>query len=409
MSFSNHLEKYADLAVQTGVNIQPGQTLVITASIDATDLVRSITKKAYQRGAKHVWIEWQDDVCTRLKYDLAPDEAFEEFPLWKAKGYEEIVEKGGAFLHIESNDPELLKGVDPKRIAASSKAAGKALEKWREAVSADQISWCIIAAPSKKWAKKVFPEKNEKDAVEALWKAIFQATRADQENPVEAWKQHNAAIHKKMNVLNQKQYQKLHYRATGTTLTVELPEGHIWSGGSSKNAQGVWFNANIPTEEVFTSPLKTGTQGVVHSTKPLSYKGSLIENFSLTFENGRIVDYHAEKGQETLKRIIELDEGAHYLGEIALVPHDSPISASNITFFNTLFDENASCHLAIGDAFSSCLQGGTHLSKEELEKAGLNHSMTHVDFMIGSADMDIDGETADGKREPIFRKGNWAF
>ncbi|PTX64311.1 aminopeptidase II [Melghirimyces profundicolus] len=409
MSFQNQLEKYAELAVKTGVNVQPGQTLVITASIHTAELIRLIVEKSYQEGAKHVYVDWQDEVCTRLKYDLAPDEAFEEFPLWKARGREEIAANGGAFLHVESQNPELLKGVDPKRIAAFSKAAGNAMKKLREYILSDRISWSIIAAPSPAWATKVFPDLDEKEAVERLWQAIFHATRVDTENPVEAWKQHSATLHEKMDFLNRKRFKKLHYRAPGTDLTVELPDGHIWSGGSSKNERGIWFNANIPTEEVFTSPLKNGTQGTVRSTKPLSYQGNLIEDFTLTFENGRVVDMHAKRGQETLKSLLELDEGARHLGEIALVPHDSPISNSNLIFFNTLFDENASNHLALGKAFSSCIEGGTSMSREELEQAGLNDSLTHVDFMIGSADMDIDGETADGRREPIFRKGNWAF
>ncbi|GGA55123.1 aminopeptidase [Kroppenstedtia guangzhouensis] len=409
MSFYQQLEKYAELAVKVGVNVEPGQTLMISASIDTAEFVRLITEKAYQAGAKQVYIEWQDPICTRLKYELAPTEAFDEYPRWQAMGREELAEKGGAYLVIESNDPEWLKGVDADRISAASKAAGIALKKWRKSMLSDQMSWCIIAAASRSWAKRVFPEKEEAKAVEALWNAIFQATRVDQEDPEGMWKKHNAFLQEKIAFLNQKRYKKLHYQAPGTDLIVELPDHHIWCGGSAKNERGTLFNPNIPTEEVYTAPLRLGTRGTVRSTKPLSYQGNLIENFSLRFENGQIVGISAEKGIDALQSMIGIDEGAAYLGEIALVPHDSPISNTDLIFYNTLYDENASCHLAIGSAISTCIEGGTELSPEELRKAGLNESMTHVDFMIGSADLDIDGKTDEGIWEPIFRKGNWAL
>lgn len=409
MSFYQQLEKYAELAVKVGVNVEPGQTLMISASIDTAEFVRLITEKAYQAGAKQVYIEWQDPICTRLKYELAPTEAFDEYPRWQAMGREELAEKGGAYLVIESNDPEWLKGVDADRISAASKAAGIALKKWRKSMLSDQMSWCIIAAASRSWAKRVFPEKEEAKAVEALWNAIFQATRVDQEDPEGMWKKHNAFLQEKIAFLNQKRYKKLHYQAPGTDLIVELPDHHIWCGGSAKNERGTLFNPNIPTEEVYTAPLRLGTRGTVRSTKPLSYQGNLIENFSLRFENGQIVGISAEKGIDALQSMIGIDEGAAYLGEIAMVPHDSPISNTDLIFYNTLYDENASCHLAIGSAISTCIEGGTELSPEELRKAGLNESMTHVDFMIGSADLDIDGKTDEGIWEPIFRKGNWAL
>ena len=409
MSFYQQLEKYAELAVKVGVNVEPGQTLMISASIDTAEFVRLITEKAYQAGAKQVYIEWQDPICTRLKYELAPTEAFDEYPRWQAMGREELAEKGGAYLVIESNDPEWLKGVDADRISAASKAAGIALKKWRKSMLSDQMSWCIIAAASRSWAKRVFPEKEEAKAVEALWNAIFQATRVDQEDPEGMWKKHNAFLQEKIAFLNQKRYKKLHYQAPGTDLIVVLPDRHIWCGGSAKNERGTLFNPNIPTEEVYTAPLRLGIRGTVRSTKPLSYQGNLIENFSLRFENGQIVGISAEKGIDALQSMIGIDEGAAYLGEIAMVPHDSPISNTDLIFYNTLYDENASCHLAIGSAISTCIEGGTELSPEELRKAGLNESMTHVDFMIGSADLDIDGETDEGIWEPIFRKGNWAL
>lgn len=407
--FQRNLEKYAELAVKVGVNIQKGQTLVVYATLDAAEFVRLVVKKAYETGADNVIVNWDDDIVSRTKYDLAPDEAFTEFPAWKAKEREELVEKGAAFMSVVSSSPDLLKGVKPERIANFQKAAGKALAKYRQAVQSDRISWTVIAAASPSWAAKVFPDEPADNQVAKLWDAIFKATRVDSDNPVEAWKQHDANLHEKVHYLNEKHYAKLHYKAPGTDLTIELPKNHIWVGAGSVNEKGFEFMANMPTEEVFTVPYKTGVNGVVSSTKPLSYGGNIIDRFSITFENGKIVAVKAEEGEEILKRLVDTDEGSHYLGEVALVPFNSPISQSNILFFNTLFDENASNHLAIGSAYAFCIEGGKTMSSEELKANGLNESITHVDFMIGSAKMDIDGITADGKSEPVFRAGNWAF
>ncbi|MBA2943990.1 aminopeptidase [Paenibacillus sp. CGMCC 1.16610] len=410
MTFERNLDKYAELIVRVGVNIQSGQTLWINAPILHPALVRLISRKAYEAGAKHVHIEWQDEISTQIKYMHAPEEAFHEYPTWRAQALNDLAENNGAYLLIDAADPELLKDVDPARISAFSKAAGPMLIKWRESMSSYLMTWSIAAAPTPAWASKVFPNLDEDAAMAALWEAIFKATRVDQDNPVQTWHEHNATLRSKREQLNEKQFHKIHYRAPGTELTVELPKNHIWRGGSATNGTGGFdFNPNIPTEEVFISPNRLGTQGTVRSSKPLSYQGNLIDNFTITFDNGRVVDYKAEVGFESLKAMIEMDEGAHYLGEIALVPHDSPISNSNLIFFNTLFDENASNHLALGRAFPTCVEGGPAMSKDEQLAAGLNVSLIHVDFMVGSADMDIDGEHVDGRVEPIFRKGNWAF
>lgn len=408
-NFQKNLEKYADLAVRVGVNLQPNQNLTINASIEVVDFVRLVVKKAYEAGARNVYVEWSDDVITRTRFELASEEALRDYPEWKAKGLETLAENDGAFMSIISSDPDLLSGIDPKRIAASTKAAGMALSKYRNYLQADKASWSVIAAASKKWAEKVFPNENEDQQVKKLWEAIFKTTRADQEDPVAAWKQHNDNLHTKVEYLNSKKYKKLHYTAEGTDLTIELHDTHTWVGAGSENEKGNFFMANMPTEEVFTVPLRNGVNGVVQSTKPLSYSGNLIDNFSLTFENGRIVSVKAEKGEEVLKQLVETDEGSHYLGEIALVAHDSPISQSGILFYNTLFDENASNHLAIGNGYAFCVEGGKKMSREELEKVGVNSSITHVDFMIGSADMNIDGIMEDGTSEAIFRNGTWAF
>ncbi|MBY0148567.1 aminopeptidase [Neobacillus niacini] len=407
--FQNNLEKYAELAVKVGVNIQKGQILVVNTTLDSAEFVRQVVKKAYEAGAKNVVVNWSDDVVSRTKYELAPDEEFTTYPVWRAKEMEDFVEKGAAFMAIVSSSPDLLKGINPERISNFQKAAGTALAKYRQAAQSDKVSWTVIAAPSPAWASKVFPDAPSDQQVSLLWDAIFKAVRVDTENPVDAWKKHDETLHEKVNYLNERHYQKLHYTAPGTDLTIELPHNHLWVGAGSVNENGFEFMANMPTEEVFTVPYREGVNGTVASTKPLSYGGNIIDRFSVTFENGRIVDYKAEEGEEFLKRLVETDEGSHYLGEVALVPFNSPISQSNVLFYNTLFDENASNHLAIGSAYAFCIEGGKKMSSEELKENGLNESITHVDFMIGSAEMDIDGITADGKTEPVFRKGNWAF
>lgn len=408
-NFQKNLEKYAELAVKVGVNIQKGQTLVVNTMLEGAELVRLITKKAYEAGAKNVIVNFSDDTINRLKFECADDEVFTEYPKHRAAEQNELAESGAAYLSVISSSPDLLKGIDPTRIANNQKASGQALSKFRSYIQSDKISWSIVAVPSQAWANMVFADAPEEERVALLWDAIFKATRIDQENPVEAWKQHNENLHTKVDYLNAKHYKKLHYKAPGTDLTIELPEKHIWCGAGSVSEAGFDFMANMPTEEVFSMPLKTGVNGVVASTKPLSYGGNIIDNFSITFENGRITDVKAEVGEEILKNLVETDEGSHYLGEVALVPHQSPISESNILYYNTLFDENASNHLAIGSAYAFNLEGGKTMSREELNANGANESITHVDFMIGSDKMDIDGITEDGQVEPIFRNGNWAF
>ena len=408
-SFNETLSRYAQLVVNVGVNIQPGQQLYIAASLEAAPLVRLITKKAYEIGAKQVHVDWNDDEITRIRYELAPEDSFSEFPAWKVQEREQLAEQGAAFINVISQSPDLLKGIDTKRIAAFQKAAGTALKKYRQYTQSDKISWTVIAAPSAAWAAKVFPDLPEEQQKEALWNAIFKAVRADVDQPVKAWAQHNELLHTKVDYLNERKYAKLHFTSPDTDLQVALPDGHVWAGGGSVNEKGDAFMANMPTEEVFTVPHKTGVNGYVSSTKPLSYGGNIIDDFKITFENGRITDITASKGEDILKQLVSTDEGSHFLGEVALVPHRSPISDSNILFYNTLFDENASNHLAIGSAYSFCLENGKNMSPEELEQHGLNQSITHVDFMIGSGQMDIDGILEDGTREPVFRSGNWAF
>lgn len=403
------LEKYAELAVRVGINVQQGQTLVVSAPLTAVELVRKIARKAYEAGAKNVHVEWNDEELTLIKYKLAPEEAFHEYPMFRAKGWEEFAENGAGFLSIYSPNPDLLKDVDPKRVAAATKASGEALKGWRSYTMSNKVSWTLISTPTVEWAAKMFPELPAGVAVERLWDLILKATRVDQPDPVAAWKEHNARLAKTVDYLNAKQYRRFVYKSEGTDLTVDMPERHLWLGGSVLNGKGIAFNPNVPTEEVFSMPHKEGANGVVRSKKPLNYGGTLIDNFTLKFKNGRVVDFSAETGYETLKLLLETDEGARRLGEIALVPHRSPISDTNQIFYNTLFDENASCHFALGRAYPTTLQDGSGLGREELAARGANDSLVHVDFMIGSSDLSIDGITADGRSEPVFRNGNWAI
>lgn len=403
------LDQYAELIVKVGVNVQRGQQVLISGSIDAAPLVRRIASKAYDAGASNVHVDWSDEELTRLKYDKADDDVFQHFPEWDALKRNTLVEQGAAFISITSSNPDLLKGVDADRIANYQKASGQALTAFRRAIQSDKVSWTVVAAASPGWAGKVFPDSPTEEAVDRLWQAIFSSVRLDQSDPVAAWRKHNETLHEKLDRLNSRRFHKLHYRAPGTDLTIELPEKHVWVGAGSTNEQHTEFMANMPTEEVFTVPSKLGVNGYVSSTKPLSYSGNIIDQFTLTFEQGRIVKVEAKQGQHILEKLVETDEGSHYLGELALVPHDSPISNSKLLFYNTLFDENASNHLAIGSGYAFNVEGGKTMSQEELEEHGVNSSITHVDFMIGSAEMDIDGIRHDGTIEPIFRQGNWAL
>ncbi len=403
------LENYAELAVKVGVNVQTGQTVVVMAPIAAADLVRLITLKAYEAGAHNVYVEYNDEQLSKIKYLHAPEEVFSEYPQWRATAMEQYAESGAAFIQIYSPDPDLLNDVEPSRVATAAKTAATALNKYRSYLMAHKNAWTLLSYATPEWASKVFPGEEADAALQKLWERIIDATRIDHDNPVSAWGVHNAKLGEMVQFLNEKSYQQLHYEATGTSLTIDLPDGHIWLGGAKYNASGVLFNPNIPTEEVYTLPSRDGVNGTVRSTKPLNYNGVVINHFSLTFKDGKVIDFSAEEGAEALQKLLDTDEGARRLGEVALVPHDSPISNSNVIFYNTLFDENASCHLALGQAYPVNLQGGKDMKAEELLGKGANQSLVHVDFMIGAADLSIDGITQDGRKEAIFRNGNWAF
>lgn len=402
-------EKYAELALRTGVNLQENQALMINAPIEGAEFTKTVARKAYEMGAKNVHINWVDDELTLLKYENAPDEVIADFPEWRVKLHDTYAEDGAAVLSIRSTNPDLLKDIDSSRVAKANKAAAQAMTNFRKYTMNDRITWSIISIPTGDWAQKVFPDKSKDDAIAGLWDAIVKIVRVDQDDPIAAWDAHNETLRTAREILNKKAYTKLIYKAPGTDLELELPEGHLWKGGSAVSEQGTTFNPNMPTEEVFSMPHKYGVNGTVSSTKPLNHGGSLIDNFSLTFKDGKVVDYKAEQGEDTLKHLLDTDEGARRLGEVALVPHESPVSQSGLIFYNTLFDENASCHIALGKAYPTNLKGGAEMDDEQLDKHGVNDSLTHVDFMIGSEELDIDGVLEDGTTEPVFRNGTWAL
>lgn len=402
-------EKYAELALRTGVNLQNNQALMINAPIEGADFTRIVARKAYEMGAKDVHINWSDDELSLLKYEHAPDEVIGNIPEWKVQLHDMYAEDGAAVLSIRSTNPDLLKDIDSSRVAMANKASAQAMKNFRQYTMNDRITWSIISIPTGDWSQKVFPDKSWEDAIAHLWDAIVKIVRVDKDDPIAAWDAHNETLKTARKILNRKKYTKLIYRAPGTDLEIGLPEGHIWKGGSAVSEQGTTFNPNMPTEEVFSLPHKYHVNGTVASTKPLNYGGSVIDNFSLTFKDGKVTGFKAKQGEETLKHLLETDEGATRLGEVALVPHESPVSQSGLIFYNTLFDENASCHIALGKAYPTNLEGGAEMDDEALDQHGVNDSLTHVDFMIGSEKLDIDGVLEDGSTEAVFRNGTWAL
>lgn len=407
--FQSNLEKYAEAVLKVGINLQPGQELLIDSPLETVDFTRLLVKKAYEVGAKYVHVEWQDDKITRSRFEHASNNSFDYYPSWLAGMWEQFAENGGAVLSIMAPNPDLYYGIPSNLVSRASKAMAMKRDSYLQSIRNNTISWCIISAPTKAWSDKVFLDLPEEERMEAMWQAILKMNRIEEEVPALAWAKHIHQLKNRLDVLNRKQYKKLYYTAPGTDLSVELPEGHIWLGGDEANEQGVRFVGNMPTEEVYTMPKRTGVNGTVRSTMPLNVNGQLINQFSFTFENGKVVAHDAAEGLEHLTALLDADEGSRYLGEIALVPHDSPISKLNCVFYNTLIDENASCHLAIGGCYPTNLVNGSKLSDEELLARGGNRSIIHMDFMIGSADLDVDGELHDGKKEAILRKGNWAF
>lgn len=408
--FDDYLEKYANLLIKKGVNIQKGHTLLISIAVEHHKFARLLTKKAYEAGAAEVFVDYNDDQITREKLLKADEDRLLQVPDYVVEQSHYLLDQKASRLVIRSANPNVFADVDSDRLAGATRATAIALEKQRAATQANKVSWNLAAAVSPEWAAMVFPNlTSEEEQVDALWDAIFKMNRIYEADPVKAWDQHQERLEKKARLLNDYQFDSLHYRAPGTDLRLGMPEQHIWEAAGSTNAQGEVFIANMPTEEVFTAPDYRRADGYVSSTKPLSYAGVVIEDMTFTFKDGQIVDVTAKKGEDTIKRLISENEGARSLGEVALVPHKTPISLSGLTFFNTLFDENASNHLAIGAAYAFSIKDGTEMTNDELKAAGLNRSTAHVDFMIGSEQMDIDGITKDGEVIPIFRGGEWAI
>ncbi|SHH60508.1 aminopeptidase [Clostridium grantii] len=405
-----YLEKYARLLVKTGINIQKNGILVINTPIECAEFARIVAKIAYLEGARDVVMNWRDELFTKIKYTHAPEEIFDEFPEWQKEFYVSYALKGASFLSISASDPELMKDVNPDRMVRAAKASSAAIKEYRDRLMSNKNVWCVASIPTVAWARKVFPNMSDDEAVEKLWDSIFKSVRVDMEDPVLAWDTHKKNLKERLNFLNNNSFKYLKYKnSIGTDVKIELPEEHLWMGGSDYTPDGVEFIANMPTEEVFTLPKRDGVNGVVVSAKPLNFNGNLIEDFSITFKDGKIVDFKAEKGHDVLKSIIDTDEGSHYLGEVALVPYDSPISNSDILFYNTLFDENASCHLAIGKAYPINIKNGENLSKEELTAKKVNDSIVHEDFMIGTKDLEIIGIKENGEEITVFKEGNFAF
>ncbi len=405
------LKEYARLLVEVGVNLQKGQTLVIRSQVDTAAFARLCAEAAYDAGAREVVMDWGDEASARMYFLRAADELFDTVPEWVKAFRNGYAEAGASFLSIISSDPEAFKGVDPERMTRSGRAYGKALEPFRSRLMANRNAWSVGSIPAESWAKKVFPDCGGDEAMEKLWDAIFKSVRiTGAGDAVARWREHEAMLRARVDKLNAWHFESLHYRnGLGTDLVVRLPKGHLWAGGSSETPEGLRFIANMPTEEIFTAPQRDGVDGVVYAAMPLVLNGNVIEGIRFVVRDGRIVEAHADRGEDMLKAELDVDEGARYFGEAALVPYDSPIRNQEILFYETLFDENAACHIAFGDAYPECVQGGEDMSREELAAAGLNHSDTHVDFMIGTADLSIVGTRGDGEEIEIFRDGNFTF
>jgi len=409
------LSKYAEAIVKVGLHLRAGQRLVIMNATSrgvppaARALVHEVTKAAYAAGARYVEAIWGDEEMLRLRLQNAPADSFDEYPSWIANGIMEFIKQGDALLSIYANNPDVYYGLDPERVGAMQNSHLNNYQEINISVSRNAINWCVVASGAPAWARKIFPDLPEAEAQEKLWQAIFETTRATEPDPVAAWQEHIRNLRKRADFLQAKKFSALHYKSENTDFTLGLPRGHKWISAQSMAANGVIFTANMPTEEIFTLPDRHRAEGTVSATFPLSYGGSLIEDFSVTFENGKIVKVNAKKNEALLQKLVNTDEGSTRLGEVALVPANSPIARRGHLFYNTLYDENASCHIAIGRAYRFTLTGGEELTDDEFNAAGGNTSLNHVDFMIGSPQMDIDGITENGSQEPVMRSGEWAF
>jgi aminopeptidase len=405
--FEQNLDRLAEVAIRSGLGLAEGQELVLTATLDAVPLARRITEHAYKAGASLVTALFTDEEAALLRFHNAADGSFDAAPAWLYEGMAQAYRSGAARLAITGNDPSLLSREDPEKVSRVNRATAKAYRPALELIARHDINWNIVACATPAWAAAAFPELPPDQALAKLWSAIFAASRVNQADPVGAWKVHDANLHARADYLNERRYSALHFRGPGTDLRVGLADGHLWLGGGTTASNGRYCIPNIPTEEVFSMPHKDRVDGRVTSTKPLSYQGTLIEEICVRFEGGLVVDAHASRGNEVLQKMIGTDEGARRLGEVALVPHSSPIASTGLLFMNTLFDENAACHIALGQAYSSCVKDGNSLTPEQLAGRGANTSLIHVDWMIGSGRIDVDGISAAGDAAPLMRAGEW--
>jgi aminopeptidase len=401
------LSQLAEVAVKVGLGLQAGQELLMTASLDALPLARRITEQAYRAGASLVTTLYTDDEAALMRYHFAPEESFDRAANWLYDGMGAAFKSGAARLAIAGGNPALLSNEDPTKVSRANRAVSQAYRPALELITRHAINWTIVASATPAWASAVFPGDAAEVALARLWDAIFETSRINGDDPVAAWKTHDAGLHQRAARLNEKRYSALQYRGPGTDFRLGLADDHQWLGGGTTAGNGLYCIPNMPTEEVFTTPHKDRADGTVTATKPLSHQGTMIEGIQVRFEKGRIVEARASRGQEVLQKLIDTDQGACRLGEVALVPHSSPIAASGMLFFNTLFDENAASHIALGQSYSSCLKDGDKLTPEELAAKGANDSLIHVDWMIGSGMLDIDGITAAGAQEPLMRQGEW--
>ncbi|HEX4068273.1 MAG TPA: aminopeptidase [Acidobacteriaceae bacterium] len=405
--FEQKLDRLAQVAIHSGLGLAPGQELVMTASTDALPLARKITEHAYKAGASLVTVLFNDEESALLRYRYGAEATFDTAASWLYEGMAVAYKSGAARLAITGGNPSLLSQQDPEKVSRANRAMSKAYRPALELITRHEINWTIVSAATPAWAAAVFPQLPADEALAKLWDAIFAASRADQADPVAAWKEHDEKLHAWADRMNTKRFSALHFKGPGTDLKVGLADDHLWLGGGTTAGSGNYCIPNMPTEEVFTTPHKDRVEGTVTSTKPLSHQGTLIEGIQVRFAGGKIVEAHAAKGEQVLQRMIETDEGARRLGEVSLVPASSPISASGLLFLNTLFDENAACHIALGQAYSSCLKDGDKLTPEQLAAKGANDSLIHVDWMIGSNKIDVDGLTASGGVDPVMRGGEW--
>jgi aminopeptidase len=411
MPTSQQIKDFARLIVEMGINVQAQQGVMINANTDTKDFVRALVEAAYQAGAKQVTVRWSDEVIQHHHFNYNSVETLQDVPAYIVQQHQYFIDQGYALISVHAETPGLMADCDPSKMQAASMATSQALKMWREHVMGNRTQWCVVSVPTPSWAHKLFPELTPEEAVETLWTHMLKAVRVDGVNdPVKIWQEHNAKLHAHNTRLNELQFKALRFKnALGTDLRVALVNQHVWAGGSETSAKGVRFNPNLPTEEAFTMPHRAGTEGRVVASKPLNYQGTLIKDFWLRFEQGKVVEYDAKQGKDALSNLLTFDEGSSRLGEVALVGNDTPISQSGLLYLNTLFDENASCHLALGRAYPMNVKGGNDMTPDALTEIGYNNSMAHVDFMFGTADLSIVGIQADGTEVPVFVNGNFVF